>query len=487
MKAGSSIEGRQRFLLFAVALLLVAAPTFGQDTSQTSKDQQGTDSPGQTTGQPQQPDATSITPPDTSAATLPDNLQFSKVGSSNFLEAGIRGPIHLGPIYADSASITFASGGGVKLNSQNQLASTTDTFVLFQTTVVYDKLFQNGRLAIQYDPQLAIVNGQVQSDFSNQFLSLSTARNISPRLSLGVADSFSYLNGNVLFGGVNANVNLTTGQAFQQPFLQTSETFLNNVFTVTAGYKLNGRDQLNFSPYFQYENTSVQGNTQGQIPNPDQDAYTYGGTLNLSHSLSETKSVGAYVSFDHRQITGQQAAQQNTLYESFGVSYSQHFSPTLVLALSLGAGTSGSSGAVGSGSSQRLWTTTGTVTVRKDFVSSSISADYYRGISIGPVLSGGYTNRVDGTYSRSFHYRWQMSLGASYQGDFGIGSTNTLSGSYVNATASYRLARRLNWTSMYSYRFESQSAGGTNIGSNFFSTGITWTIGRDSGVISPVI
>lgn len=487
MRAGLSKEGRPRFLFFAVALLLAAAPTFGQDTSQASKDQQSADSQEQSTGQPQQPDAASIAPPDTSAATLPDNLQFSRVGSSNFLEAGVRGPIHLGPVYADSASVSFASGGGVKQNSQNQLVSTTDTFVLFTTTVVYDKLFQNGRLAIQYNPQLAIVNGQVQSDFSNQFLSLSTARNISPRLSLGVGDSFSYVNGNVLFGGVNANVNLTTGQAFQQPFLQTSQTFLNNVFTVTGGYKLTSRDQLNFSPYFQYENTSVQGNTQGQIVNPNQNGYTYGGTLNLSHGLSETKSVGAYVGFDHRQITGQQQGAQNTLYESFGVSYSQHLSPTLVFTFSLGAGTSGSSGASNSGQSQRFWTSTGTATVRKDFVSSSISADYYRGISLGPVLSGGYTNRVDGTYSRSFHYRWQMSIGASYQGDFGIGSTNTLSGSYVNATASYRLARRLNWTSMYSYRFESQSVGGTNIGSNFFSTGITWTIGRDSGVISPVI
>jgi hypothetical protein len=469
-----------RNFVITMAVLALASVVRGQDSS---TNQQGGDASGQAGNQTSQPnqDQSNTPPSDTAvdtSAELNPAFRVSKLGSAQWLEPDVHSPLHLGPIYVGSISGFFLAADNLQFNQTNNLASSTTDYVgIFRTDVNYDKLTSFGRFSVQYLPEIAIVNGGVETNFSNQSANFTISRALSPRWTVGVQDSFSYVNGHIIYGGSNLDVNSVSGTGVQNPFLQSSQRWLTDSASASFGYRWTSRDQISFTPSFSYQHSDL-----STLP---QDTKSFGGSINWSHMLSPTKSAGLYTQTSYTQFASNstQVVENfpRTVYESFGGSFSDRLSQSLVLQASAGASTE-------LGQNHPFWTASGTLTLRKDFQNSSVALDGVRGTTTGPFLTNGYTNRADASYSRQLGRRWQASGGVAYQQQSFSGGH--LSGAYVTAQTSYHLSRSLNWFAAYARRWQNQSLstlGIANAPGTSVSTGITWTAPPDTGgLILPV-
>lgn len=462
-------------LLMALATTLLCGPVKAQSQSPTT---------------PTDPDA----PKDTSQATqdqsnnpnegstptvqeIPPAFQVTKLGSAQWLEPNVHSLLHLGPLYVASVSGIFVASDAEEFSpAQNQTTSGLDYFGVLRTDVIYDKLTKEGRFTFQYLPEVAIDNGVVQTNFSNQSLTFALARSLGPRWTIGVNNTLSYINGHVLYGDLGLDVNSVTGTGVQSPFLQTTQRWLNDSSGVNLGYQLSARSQLSFAANFSYSDSNL-----STLPEQN---YIYGGTFGWSHSLSPTKSVGLYAQLEESEYSSMFSS---TLYKGFGGNFTDRLSPTLVMSASGGISL-GNSGEAAGQHKQFNVTGTGILGIRKDFQGSSIALDANRGITTGPFVTNGYTSRVDATYSRHFGLRLSANVGGAYEQDRYSGGT--ISGTYVTVTMDYILSRNVSWFNAYSRRWQDQSQtilGSGQIPSNTFATGITWNLVRSSNVISPVI
>lgn len=464
--------------LFA-AILLWPALAWGQGN--VSPDQSGATNdtsaaqPGSDTSTVQSNTAPADTgeapaPTDTTSQ-IPDQLQVTKLGGASWLEPGAHGPVHLGPIYMGNVSFVFLYGGGLTYNQvEHQVESETATIGVLTTSINYDKLFPSSRISLQYDPELAFVNGQFESTLSNQNVDINTTRLLTPRLSLRVDNNFIQTSGQILYSGLNLDVNTLTDQAVQKSFVQTSKQWIADTSTITLGYLLGPRDSMSVSPYFEYQHSD--------LPNLPSNSTTYGGTVSWSHVLSETQTIGLYGAAAEQQLS---AGVPTALYESAGLTYSQRIRGSWMAQLTLGAGT------LTGGGQPREWTGLGQLNLGKTFGRSTVGMSIYRGMSIGPVLTTGYSNLVDGTYSRQVTSRIQTSAGVGYQAytQSQLSATG-LTGIYATAQMGVRLSRSWSWGAGFSKLWEQNTSFGPNINSNNFSTSLTWAI-AGAGVVGPTL
>lgn len=416
-------------------------------TDQNTQNQTGTNAPDSTT--------------DTSAEDAA-RFQVARLGSAQWLTPGERSPVHLGPIYLDSASVFFLATDSLQTGpTPTSFITGTDYLGVLRASVNFDKLTRNGRITIQYLPDVTIVAGHVDSNLSNVAATLTMSRAVGRRGTVIFENAFSSVNGQILYGDLGLDVNSVSGNGVQNPFLQTSQRWISDTATVTATYGLTARDQLVFAPYFQYEHSNLT-----TLPN---NLYTYGGTVTWTHLLSATKTVGLYVQINERDFS---STFPQSIFTSYGATFSDRLSRTWIFHASVAA-----SNGIGRGQGQ--WTATGNVTLRKDFSSSWLALDYYRGLSTGPLLTNGYTSRADATYNQRLGRQWLAIVGTAYQTDSLSGGL--LSGVYSTGQLSYRLSRNFSIFGAYARRWQDQDLPGIPSTSSFSSAGISWGVGDRNG------
>jgi hypothetical protein len=471
MRSRSPKHSYARYLLITLLALAFASVVRGQDDP--TKKQDGTTGEAGVEGAQANQDQSSA-PPDAPADT-PEEMnpafQVPKLGSGQWLEPGVNSPLHLGPVYVGSISGFFLAADNLQFNQTNNTTTSSEEYVgVIRADVNYDKLTKYGRFTVQYLPEIAIVNGVVENNFSNQSVNFSTSRALSPRWTVTAQNSFSYVNGHIIYGNGNLSVNSITGTGLQNPFLQTSQRWLTEGASASFGYKWSSRDQISFTPSFTYQ--------QSDLSTLPEDTKSFGGAVGWSHMLSLTKSVGLYSNTSYTQFS---KTFPTTVYESFGGTFSDRLSRTLVLTVSGGASTE-------LGQTRAYWTGSGNFTLSKSFQRSSIALDVARETTTGPFLTNGYTNRADATYSQQLGRRWQAGGGVAYQQQSYTGGR--ISGTYVTAQTSYRLSPSLNWFVNYARRWQNQNQnvlGTGNVPGAAVSTGITWSPRQSNGgVISPI-
>jgi hypothetical protein len=434
---------------------------------QTSASQQQNTCVATTTGMT--PATQGATPQDQSAYPVPIPAQFqvSRLGSSQWLQPGAHSPLHLGPFYVGSADFVFLAAND--LSGTQSLPGSVGNYNylgIVRTNINFDHLFKDGRFTFQYLPEMTVVNGQVSSNFNNESLTYTYTRPLSSRWNFSIVDNFNSVDGRILYGDFGLDVNSVSGNGVQNPFLASNERWISDTATSTLTYIFSARDQLNFTPSFEYEHTSF-----STFPS---NGYNYGGSVNWTHMLSPTKSFGLFVDFSQRVYSSEFS---NSLYSGFGGSFSDRLSPTLVFLISAAA-----SSGLGTGSGGL--TATGDISLHKVFRTSSLALEYYRGITTGPYLINGYTSRGDGAYEKRLGQWWRASTGVAYESDSYTGGQIT--GIYGTAQLSYRISRNFDWFGAYARRWQLDAPATVQIGNiNFISTGLTWNISQDYAAVSP--
>ena len=436
---------RWAWILAVVAILL---PQFARAQQESSSAQSQPAEPGSRQSDGSSPVQAGATPG--AGSEVPEVRQLGKAGPLLPEFSSLR----WGPVYVRSIEFIQTADS---ISFAGQEAGLRRVASVFRTNIAYDHTFRRSRLAIQYQPRVALVNGRVERNFANHNLSFDSYYRLTRRWTLGVSDELSYYRNRILFDeNINLDLNLTTGRFLQKYFLDSSGSWLSNTTQFNFSYQMSPRTRFSIAPSYTYANA--------REVSAIFESHRYGATVSLDRILSGTKSLGVFYTLQQANFSRDLA---NTRYQTFGVSYSQRISPTWRVSAIVGASVANSH------SGSMHWTANGVFSLAKAFRSSSLAFAYSRDYSLGSYLHNTYSDRLDVTYSRTLTRRLEAGVGAGYYRQ--IWSPASTAGTYGTAQIAYRLSSRVSW--FVSYAHKTQHGNNTLVLAgkrDFLATGIRW-------------
>jgi hypothetical protein len=365
-----------------------------------------------------------------------------------------------GPIFV--RTIEFLQGydqihpvGGSGQGIFNQRSFTSS---VLRADIIYDRQLRQSRLEFQYSPRLTLVNGNVSSNFVNQSANLNWIQQVSPRWTLGVSPSVTYMQVRQLYGEYFLGANSITATTLPSSFLDGPGSWLNTNMEVSIAYALSPTSSVSVAPFFGYSQVSGQINAAQPFS-----IYQYGGRVRWDKRLSPSRGINANY---YSRVVGDLG--NGTLYQSGEVGYDHQFGPSTVVAVSAGLLTGGFV--------HRQWNLSGSVQLSRKFGRSIGSVGYYRGFPLfTETVSRGVAQRVDASYRLELSQKWYSQVQGGYENSLGSNATD-ISGKYITAEMGYNLAPR--WSFFLNYARKIQSGNdplllqGTR---NFYSAGIRWS------------
>lgn len=406
---------------------------------------------------------------DTAGVQQDNPFHVTAIGRASWLDPTVKSPIRIGPIYTSNISLSYLQGNGLHIDPTTQdLVDGTNRFAILRADLVYNHDFQRFGLTVQYLPQLAFSNGQFQTDFSDQNVSIGSSILLSPRWIFSFKNNFSSQNGQTLFGEFNLDVNNITGQSAGSPFLQDFHRQIYNDTLLSFDYRVNEKDTLTIAPTSHLNDRYINGVKTL--------AYDYGVQVSWGHSITERESVTVYANFDRRFVIDTLPVYN---YFGLGAGYTSRLTQSLTVHGEVGLSTVGDSGG------NRL-TGVGLATIRKDFKSSNVSVSYTRGSSFGAFLSSGYSDRLDVGYDTRLGLRWSLGVGAAYETGGNLYSNGNFHGYYLNGRTAYKLGHGFTISANVGSRQQDGPAVGVYSGrTEYISSTLTWEPLGDQGQFGP--
>jgi hypothetical protein len=390
------------------------------------------------------------------------NTYFEQIGTSGVL-AGNKEGIGWGSLYLSSAQV---NGIVEDFGATSTAPSSVFTAAVLRGTVVYDHRIGSGRIAIQYEPSLAIADGQVVKNFSNQNTNFDILIYSRPRWNVRFSDNFRYYYSQQSFGFPYFDVNPVTAGSVTNAFLDGPTRWLSNSADISVGYALTARSSISVSPNYVYSESGLGANLER--------ASSYGGTINWNYRASERQTFGVLYTGQliHEALPTEFAT--NTIYNTVAGTAARQLSATWYMRGAAGATTA--SVPVG----QREWSFYGEFSLVKQLgVRSSLGLTYSRGDTLSAgLISNQYADRVDLTYQSQMTKRLNWSAGGGYLRQVGTGGS---SGWYALTNALFLLAPRNGVFATFEYAHKNQITNTSNLYSgnlDVFTFGVLWQPGR---------
>jgi hypothetical protein len=435
-------------LSFALAMLVPIFAVRAQDTGQTSPSQKppADSSKAQDQGE-QQPAA--------GAAITWANNYFHEIGSAGVLAGSPEG-LHWGKFYIPSAD---AMGAVERLETTGVAGTDIESEALFSAMLVYDREFKTNRIAIQYRPRLAVANGQVQKDFSNQNVSLDMILYSRPRWNVRFGNNFQYYYTQQSLGALYLSVDAVSSSTVSNFFVDSSNRWMSNNAFVSVSYALSARTSITVTPSYIYsESGTTTTVSRGQ---------SYGGSVSWSHQTSARQSVG--IQYSAQEIHEGGSSASDATYQTIAGTLERQLAPTWLL-----KGAAGATRTTYSIGSDQIFAY-GNFSLVKRFVRSAMALNYVRGDSFANgFISNQYTDRVDLTYQAQIGRRWNWAAGGGYLrqvqgGGFGA--------KYATGQLGYLMAPRAGIYATTNYVRKNQTGNSSGLfsgNSDIFSFGISW-------------
>jgi len=449
--------------ILLLILAICSLPTLGlaQDAGQDT----GNKKPA-AQGAPKDSDNKDAEPPSPVGLAWADSY-IRQIGTAGLL-AGNRQGIGWGSLYIPTAEV---SGIVDQLESTKTTPGATYTAAILQATVVYDHRIGTSRLALQYQPNMAISEGQVVSNFSNQNMSLDWLIYTRPRWNIRLSDGFRYSYTQQSLGLAYLDVNTATAGVTTNNFLDGPTRWLSNSANMSVAYALSRRSSISINPDYTFSE-SGEGVDLAR-------GFSYGGSVNWNYRMSERLSVGFLYSGQliHQAGFGVSTATTNvptdTVFHTFAATAGRQLSATLFVRGSLGITTSANA------LNSRVWSTYGTFSLLKQLGRSSLGVNYSRGDTLANgLIASQYADRVDLTFQNQLSTRFNWSVGGGYLRQVQSGG---FSGWYATSDAQFLLAPRAGLFLTFDYYRKNQSVNTDNLFSgnrNLYSFGLRWQPGR---------
>jgi len=332
------------------------------------------------------------------------------------------------------------------------------TSSVFRADIIYDRQLKQSRLELQYSPHLNIVNGNVSSNFVNQKANLNWIQQLSPRWTLGVSPSVTYMQVRQVYGEYFLDANSIISTAAPSSFLDGQGSWLNTIMGVSVAYALSPTSSISVAPFFGYSRVG------GQINGPQPSSiYTYGGRMLWNKQFSATR--GMNTTYSSRAVGG---LGNGILYHNGEIGYEQRFGPSTMIGVSAGLLTAGFV--------HRQWNFSGSVQLSRQLGRSTGAVAYYRGFPLfSETASQGVAQRVEATYRLELSKRWYSQVQGGYENSLSVAAID-FSGKYITGEFGYNLTPA--WACFVSYAHKTQS--GTDprlfVGARiFYSAGIRWS------------
>lgn len=387
---------------------------------------------------------------------------FRQIGSAGLLAGDPQG-LKWGRFYIPDAAVI---GVIDRQTGSSSAPDDTASRELFRTTIVYDRLFHRNRLALQYQPQLALADGHVIKDFSNQNTSLSMIVYAKPRLSVRVNDYFQYFYTQQAGAGGFLDADFSTFSTAQNLFLTGPERLLYNNLSSAISYALSARSSLTITPTYTYIVSGI-GNDRirGQL---------YGGGVDYTYRTSAQQLVGITYSYEWIHRGFNTGGTSDTQFHTIAGLIERRLSPSWFVKGSLGVTvpTGGDNG------SQPLFAY-GNASLVKQFIRSTAALTYSRGDSFASgFVSGQFADRIDITYTRQISRRFRGTAGAGYLREVG---SSAFQAKYASGGLDFLLAPRAGLFLTTSYSRRHQATNSLNLFSgnlDLFTFGLRWNPSR---------
>lgn len=396
-----------------------------QPTTKEPKDQPSTDQPS---GSPD--DSPSLEHPVSVTSTSPPIRQISSAG---FLTQSAS-PLRWGPFYVAYAQFAQIFEQGNAFNGQSDFQNAASQL---SADIVFDKEFRHARIAVQYIPRVTILNGQVFGDFVNQDTGANVVFTLTPRLTLDLADHFTYYSSQDAFATIFLSSDAVSGTTLQRDFIEAPASWLSNSAIATFNYALSARTRISISPNYTYATTSGQS-TATNFPTVNE----YGVSASVTHDLTARSGVSASYTEQTDALPG---SSYRTIYQSLQGGYFHSFKG--------GWSLSGSGGFITANfQTGRDWSASGSGSLVKSFRRSRAALAYYRGHTLSGYISRQFSDRADASYQLYLGRRWTMGGGVGYLRDLFTG--NGIWGKYGEANLSFGLASTVSLFGTYVYKWQ---------------------------------
>jgi hypothetical protein len=353
-----------------------------------------------------------------------------QIGYSGIL-AGSREGVGWGSLYIPTASVT-----GVLETLDTTAGQTGGTFTatLFQATVIYDhKLGGGSRLALQYSPSMALADGRVVGNFSNQNTNLDILLYERPRWNIRFSDSFSYYYSQQDGGFPFFDVDAESSGIISNIFLTGPERWISTTATGTIAYAISARSSISIHPSYTFSESGVGANLSR--------ANLYGGTADWNYLVSEHQSVGLQFGGEVLQESGlgtlAPSASETNYYTVAGTATRQ-IGPSWRVGGS--AGITISSIPLTTSNQRQVFFNGSLMVLKQIGRSSSLGLNYSRaGTVASGLISSSYADRVDLTFQNKLGRRFDWRVGGGYLAQVNSGG---LSAWYATSNAEFLLIPR---------------------------------------------
>jgi len=386
-----------------------------------------------------------------------------KLGEATALSSHPGGRI-FGPLYLEQLDLSSFYQESVNPSGESTHASggmLTPHFVLEHA------LRHHGIFALQYNPQVGVINDQLIDNFLNQELGVDFDVPLTPRWTLLAGSHFTYFDNQSVLNPAGLQFDASTSIFFQNRFAHLVGSSLYEDSSVAFTYDVSGRTQITLSPEL---GATLQKSSANWAV-----LTRFGGRGQVSHLLTPSLQVSVFydVARSDSPLIAGQAYSSSSIYHTTGASLNQRIGRSFTVVASLAASLQQQTRGLS-------LSPTGNLALSKQFHRSSVSAAYSRTrADVLLVSNGGYVDQADLSGSLALTRRSQVSIAL---GDYRtVGTLHNSQGRRAGASFSYRLFPRVSLVSSFNFLRQTGTNSDFQLGDHHLaSIGLSWMLSRAS-------
>lgn len=318
---------------------------------------------------------------------------------------------------------------------------------ILRTSVIFDHYFGKHQLLLQYEPQLAVLNGKVAGNAGlDNDLNLGWTFLLTPRLTMVVKDMFADVHSRQLYPANYLGIDQQAGNLIQNNFLQNAGSYWTNQVTGVITYLISPRLMLTLSPSYKYTHA-----TNDQEVLFLANGHDISDAAALTYALTQRQTIGAVYTLELLREKDAAGILANSYFHTVGFYYANRLSQSWWLQGQLGANLARYPNDI-----PPVTTVAGTLSLIKTFTTGNFAIGYSRGrVENANFLTARTGDLVQASYTQHLGKRLTWNNGAGYYRESGADPRNM--GNLLATGVDLEIRPNLFLTGSYSHMFQKSS------------------------------